>query len=122
MIHTLVTVLVAAAFAQGAAPAPDPLAAANAAARAEYARARAGLVARATPVIVVYEGDRVVLIRNGARTEKRFVPPSDADLKAVAHVPLGVFAALDALGDGPVPADRLEGLTRFRTAVASFSG
>src|SRR5262249_2783528 len=55
MIHTLASALLAAALAQGAAaPAPDPLAAANTAARAEYARAKAGLVARATPVIVVY--------------------------------------------------------------------
>jgi hypothetical protein len=120
MIHTLVSLAVAAALAQGAAaPAPDPLAAVNTAARAEYARAKAGLVARATPVIVVYEGDKLVLIRNGTRAERRFVPPSDADLKAVDHVPLGVFAALDALGDGPVPADRVEDLARFRAAVAT---
>jgi hypothetical protein len=119
MIHTLVSVLVAAALAQGAAPAPDPLAAANAAARAEYARAKTGLVARTTPVILVYEGDHVVLIRNGARVERRFVPASDADLKAVDHVPLGVFAALSALDDGPVPADRLKDLMGFRDAIAA---
>ena len=118
MIHTLVYVLVA-LLAQGAAPAPDPLVAANTAARAEYARAKASLVARTTPVIVVYEGDHVVLIRNGTRVERRFVPPSDADLKAVDHVPLGVFAALDSLGDGPVSADRVEDLTKFRAAVAA---
>jgi hypothetical protein len=109
----------AAAFAQKPAPAPDPIAAANAAARAEYARARAEMLARVGPVIVVYEGDKVVLLRSGARTEKRFVPPSDADLKGVAHVPLGLFAALDALGDGPVAPERLDALSRLRDAVAA---
>jgi hypothetical protein len=109
----------AAAFAQHSAPAPDPIAAANAAARAEYAHARSAMFARVGPVIVVYEGDKVVLLRNGARTEKRFVAPSDADLKGIAHVPLGLFTALDALGDGTVSAERLDALANLRRAVAA---
>src|SRR5689334_14077180 len=86
-----------AALAQSPAPAaaPDPLAAANAASRAEYARPKADTLARVGPVIVVYEGDKVVLLRGGARAERKFVPASDADLKAVGHVPLGLFTALD---------------------------
>ena len=114
----LTLVLVALLLGQNApAPALDPLAAANAAARAEYARARAELLAGATPVIVVYEGDRAVLLRNGARVERRFVPASDADLKAVSHVALGLFAALDA--DGPLAPDRVAGLEKLRAAVAT---
>jgi len=106
------------ALAQQPAPAPDPIAAANTAARAEYARVRADMLARVGPVIVVYEGDKMALLRNGARAEKKFVPPSDADLKGVAHVPLGLVATLDALGDGPVPAERLAALANLRGAVA----
>jgi hypothetical protein len=107
------------ASAQNPAPAPDPIAAANAAARAEYARARSAMLAHVGPVIVVYEGDKVALLRNGARAEKRFVAPSDADLKGVAHVPLGLFTALDTLGDGPVAAERLAALAHLRDTVAA---
>lgn len=102
-----------------AAPAADPLVAVNAAARAEYARARADLLARTTPVIVVYEGEKAVLVRGGARKEAKFVPPSDADLKAIAHVPLGLVSALDVLGDVPIPEDRLASLGRFRQAIVA---
>jgi hypothetical protein len=116
MIRLLVLLL---ATQSAAAPAPDPLAAANTAARAEYAKARTDLLARTSPVIVVYEGDKVALLRNGSRTERRFVPASDADLKAVGHIPLGVFAALESLGEGPIPADRAAGLARFRASVAA---
>jgi hypothetical protein len=109
----------AVAIAQQPAPAPDPIAAANAVARAEYARARAAMLAKAGPVVVCYEGDKVALLRNGVRIEKRFVAPSDADLKGIAHVPLGIFAALDATGDGEVAADRLSDLSKLRDAVAA---
>lgn len=107
------------ALAQKPAPAPDPIAAANTVARAEYARARSAMLAHVGPVIVVYEGDKAVLLRNGARTEKRFVVPSDADLKGVAHVSLGLFTMLDALGDGPVEAERLAALSHMRAAIVA---
>lgn len=125
MIRVAVFVLatvVAAQAQNAAAPAPDPLAAANTAARAEYARARADMLARTGPVIVVYEGDKAALLRNGSRVERRFVPASDADLKAVGHVPLGVFAALHAIGDGPIADDRAASLSRFRAAVVEARG
>jgi hypothetical protein len=95
------------------------LAAANAASRAQYARARSEALARVGPVIEVYEGDKVVLVRDGRRTEERFDPPASPNLKAVAHVPLGVWAALDLAGDDPIPDGRAVELRAYRDAIAA---
>jgi hypothetical protein len=95
----LVPEALTAAAQSGAAPAPDPLVAVNAEFREQYARARTEALAKTGPVIVVYEGSKLVLIRNGTRTEATFVPASDSVLKSVAHVPLGVFVSLRDFSD-----------------------
>lgn len=112
------------ALAQGAAvaPATDPLVDVNAASRAQYARAKADALAKLGPVIVVYEGDQVALIRDGKREQSRFVPDSDAALKSVAHVPLGVFTALDPDCDTPVSEQRLAELRAFREKIVAARG
>lgn len=92
---------------------------ANAASRAEYARARAAALAKAGPIIEVYEGDRVVLIWGARRSEERFDPPESPNLKAVAHVPLAVWAALDLAGDQPIPDSRVAELRTYRDRIAS---
>jgi hypothetical protein len=115
--------LSALAAQQGAAaPAPDPLAVVNAEFRERYARARAEALARTGPVIVVYEGDKLVLLRNGGRVEARFVPPSDAELKAVAHVPLGVYASLRGGAGAPLDDAAVKALQSYRTLIAAADG
>lgn len=100
--------------------APDvALAEANAASRVEYSRARTAALAKAGPIIEVYEGDRVVLVWGARRTEERFDPPESPNLKAVAHVPLAVWAALDLAGDQPIPDPRVAELRTYRDRIAS---
>ena len=106
----------------GAAPAPDPLVTVNAECRKQYASARAEALARTGPVIVVYEGDKLVLLRNGKRTEVTFVPASDAALKAVAHVPLGIFASLRSKPGSSLDDAAIGGLRHFRELVVAAAG
>jgi hypothetical protein len=103
----------------GTAPAPDPIAVVNSEFRKQYASARAEALARTGPVIVVYEGDKLVLLRNGTRTEATFVPPSDVVLKAVAHVPLGIFTALRGLADATIDDATLGALRHYRDLIAA---
>jgi hypothetical protein len=101
----------------GAAPAPDPLATVNAEFRQQYAHARAEALARTGPVIVVYEGDKIVLLRNGARVEAQFAPASDAALKAIAHVPLGIFASLQGRTGSTIDDAATGTLRRYRDLI-----
>lgn len=106
-----------------AAPAPitasASLAELNAASRAEYARARAAALARVGPIIEVYEGDKLVLVRGSIRTEESFDPPESPNLKAVAHVPLAAWAALDLSEGRHIPDERIAELRTFRERIAS---
>src|SRR5260370_16187199 len=54
-------------------PAADPLAELNDAFRTAYRQARADLLAKVSPLVVV-EGDKLVLLRNGKRTEVEVNP------------------------------------------------
>src|SRR5262249_60151660 len=74
-------------------PAQEPLVDLNHTFRAAYARARQETLARTGPVIVV-EGDNLVLLRQGKRTEVKFMPERYHTLKTVAHVPLALYALL----------------------------
>lgn len=83
------------------------LEAANDAFHDAYDDARAAAEGDA-PVLVAAAGV-VVLFHAGARHTVRFGPPSFDALKAVAHVPLAVFAAVHPRADGP-----LDEITRGR--------
>jgi hypothetical protein len=93
---------------------PDALSALNDEFRSSYADAKALALARLDPVIEVYEGDKLLLVRCGVRTEAAFSLPSDARLKAVAHASLGVFTALRAWEAKPITADAQARLQRYR--------
>ena len=71
----------------------------NAAARGTYAKGRATLLSKADPVIVVAFDD-VVLRRGGERTSVTYVPPLYHRLKALAHLPLGIFGTLIPVASG----------------------
>lgn len=109
----------AAAAAPSDQTANTPLAEANAASRAEYARARLAALARVGPIIEVYEGDKVVLVNGARRVEERFDPPESPNLKAVAHVPLAVWAALDLVGTQPIPDARVGELQAYRQRIVA---
>src|SRR5262245_22156873 len=79
-------------------PAPqnetDPLVTLNNAFRGEYSRAKTEALSKLGPLIIV-EGTKVVLVRNGKRAEAEIQPPIYQALKAVAHIPFAVFLMFD---------------------------
>jgi hypothetical protein len=91
-------------------PAADVLASLNDTFRAAYRQTRADLLARSGLVILV-EGDNLVLKRDGHRTEVEYTPHLYHELKGVAHVPLAVYVLL---ADGPLTEERLTALRRYR--------
>jgi hypothetical protein len=103
------------------APAPDPLLALNDSFREAYARCRQQVIERSGPVILV-EGDNLVLIREGKRTEVRVIPELYQTLKAVSHVPLAIYAMLIPGVDAPLGKDTVEFLQGYRTRVVNAAG
>src|SRR4051794_38681755 len=81
-----------------------------------YSRGRAATLARLGPVIVV-EGDNLVLLRDGRRTEVGAIPPLYHRLKSVSHIPLALYVALAPFGDAPLDGEQLARLRSFRARV-----
>jgi hypothetical protein len=96
----------------------DPLETLNQSFRAAYQRGRAETLAHAGPVILV-EGDDLVLLYDGKREAVAYMPAAYHQLKAVAHVPLALYVLLAPFGDGPLTAERLDELRRYRAQVAA---
>lgn len=98
----------------------DALGDLNDAFRRAYADTRAGVLARAAPVIVC-AFESLVLIDGATRREEGFTPRLYHDLKAVAHLVFAVQLLVDpALADGPLSAAaraRLEELAARARAV-----
>lgn len=69
----------------------DPLAELNRCARAAYAEARERALANSGPVLIVGP-DRITLLHAGTRRELELRPARYQDLKAMAHVALGLHA------------------------------
>jgi hypothetical protein len=91
----------------------EPLAALNAEVRADYAEARARALAAAGPILIAGP-DKLKLLRGGAREEAPLDPPGYHELKAVAHVPLGLHALL---AEGALDDARVAALRRLRSAI-----
>jgi len=49
--------------------------------------------------LIIVEGNNVVLIRNGQRSEAEILPPMYHSLKAIAHIPFAVFLIFEQLGN-----------------------
>jgi hypothetical protein len=75
-------------------PAIDPsLLELNKVSREAYAKGKATLLSRTSPVIVV-EFDELLLLREGKEVRETFTPPIYHTLKALSHLPLGIYGAL----------------------------
>jgi hypothetical protein len=72
----------------------DPLVTLNNAFRGEYSRAKTEALSKVGPLMIV-EGTKVILVRDGKRTEAEIQPPVYQALKAVAHIPFAVFLMFD---------------------------
>jgi hypothetical protein len=92
----LVGLIAAAAFAPATAQTKvDPLVHMNKMFRAEYKAARAEVIKKAEPIIVVAFDD-LVLYWKGKRIKQSFTPRIYHEVKAVAHVPLTLYVMLQA--------------------------
>lgn len=109
-------------------PAPDArlasaegkLAALNTLARAHYAAAKAATLARLSPIIVV-EPDALTLIRNGVTRREVYLPARYADLKALSHMALGLYALLSPHADRHDFATWRADLAAYRARVAELA-
>ena len=87
--------------------------------RSLYAGGRVATLAKLDPLIVV-EMDSLILIHEGRRMEAKVIPPLYHRLKAVSHIPLGIYVALAPYGNVPLDDDRLSRLRTFRARVATL--
>lgn len=102
-----------------AAPAPpDSLEELNKSFRDIYARGRQATLKHTHPIVIV-EGDNLVLLRNGQRTEVRIVPEIYHTLKAVSHIPLAVYALFAPYGADEIGAPRLTEIQEYRKLLRS---
>jgi hypothetical protein len=100
---------------------PDFLADLDQAALGAYHESRQLLLARTSPIIVV-SGDELILRRNGAETRERFTPPRYHQLKSIAHLGLGIHAAVRPRVGEPVDQPILARLAVLREKAATAAG
>jgi hypothetical protein len=94
----------------------DPLVTLNNAFRGEYSRARAQVLSKIGPLIMI-EGADAVLVQNGTRTEAEILPPIFQALKAVAHIPFAVFLMFDQSDFQPLSDARVSELRDYRKLI-----
>jgi hypothetical protein len=93
----------------------DPLLELNSRFRAAYAHARKELLAKQGPIIIA-DGDSVILLRGGQRTEVKVSAMADL-IKPIAHTPLAIYTLLVAAGEGELPEDSLNKLRGIRDLI-----
>jgi hypothetical protein len=100
--------------------APDPLTEINDAFRTAYRHARIDLLAKVGPTVLV-EGDNLILLRSGKRTEVNFTPKLYHDLKAISHIPLAIAMLLVPGSEEELTQGKLDALRRYREQVAAVN-
>lgn len=93
----------------------DPLVELNGRFRAAYAKARKELLAKQGPVIIA-DGDNVILLRNGQRTEVKVTAKADI-VKPIGHTPLAIHTLLASVGEAELTNERLNELRRIRELI-----
>lgn len=96
----------------------DPLEKLNQQFRGAYNRAVAAELARTQPIILD-DQERIVLLNGKDRAEADIVPAIYSHLKAIAHLPLGIYALVALSSDGVVPAEKLADLEKMRVTMVA---
>jgi hypothetical protein len=108
-----------------AAPGKDALTALNDTFRTTYRETRTWRLSRLDPVIVV-QFDDLHLVRAGQVRTEKFTPAIYHEYKAIAHIPLSLYAKLAPLPGRPFEKPTLEWLTMYlkqlQAAGASLDG
>lgn len=97
---------------------PAELVALNSASRSMYASARKQELS-AIPVVIVVNGDDLVMHRKGKRTVATVIPAEYHVLKSVAHTALGLSTYLAYEGDRPLNEERRKTLTEYQALLAA---
>lgn len=95
----------------------DPLTAMNKRFNAEYGKARAALLDKTTPVIIV-AFDELILLRNGERRREKFTPAIYHHVKAVSHVSLALYVMLAPTAGQRFTPEKIADLKSYRALVA----
>jgi hypothetical protein len=90
----------------------------NAEFRAAYARARAEVLAHNGPVIV-FDGEKLVLLDQGRRSEGTPVAAEYHRLKTMAHLPFAVYLELRDRTDAPLDEGTRERLRQLRERISA---
>lgn len=98
----------------------DPLAALNLHFRADYAKARAKLLAEGGPVITV-AGDSMILRDQGKKQEAVIINDRYSRLKAISHIPLHIFVLMRDQPEGLITEARKERLVQLRSQWQAIS-
>jgi hypothetical protein len=96
----------------------EALAAMNALFRSGYRAARVETLRRLGPVILV-RSDRLTLRDGGRVLEEPISIPLYHELKAVAHIPLGIFVLLSPWPEGALGERPIESLGSLRSAIVA---
>jgi hypothetical protein len=111
--------------ASPAAPGKDALATLNDTFRTTYRETRAWRLSRLDPIIVV-QFDDLHLVRAGQTRTEKFTPAIYHEYKAIAHIPLALYAKLAPLPGRPFDKPTLDWLTmdlkQVQAAGASLDG
>lgn len=98
----------------------DPLAALNLHFRADYAKARAKLLAEGGPVITV-AGDSMILRDQGKKQEAVIINDRYSRLKAISHIPLHIFVLMRDQPEGRITEARKGRLVQLRSQWQAIS-
>ena len=93
----------------------DPLVELNSRFRTAYAEARKELLAKQPPVIIA-DGDSVILLRHGQRTEVKVTAMADI-VKPISHTPLAIHTLLASAGEAELTQERLRALQTIRDLI-----
>jgi hypothetical protein len=74
-------------------PSADPLVELNKSFREAYGHCRQSIVSGSGPIVLL-EGDDLVLLHNGKRTQAKVIPEIYHTLKVISHVPLAIYVML----------------------------
>src|SRR5581483_7981651 len=101
-------------------PSADALVELNKSFRAAYAHSRQDVLSRSGPVLHV-EGDDLVLLRAGTRSQVRVIPDLYHTLKAISHVPPALYVLLASAGEEAINESRLADLRGYRERIIRAS-
>ena len=99
---------------------PDPLIPLNVSFRKTYSDLRKQILTTNDPIIVQVS-DKIVLLKNGTRTESKAFSNRYTELKSLAHIPLAIYVMLVTGTDSVIDKVQLDKLRDYRALIEPVS-